>query len=80
MFTQTSLCVLHDHANAIWSLKRLKGLPIFVLVTFLFQIFFITLQIMQASSILNQVVAIGLAMSQLQSLEDTPPITMAHLL
>jgi hypothetical protein len=71
---------LHDRANAIWGLKRLKGPPIFVLVTFLCQIFFITLQIMQASPILNQVVAIGLAISQLPPLEDTPPITMAHLL
>jgi hypothetical protein len=71
---------LHDHANAIWSLKRLKGPPIFVLVSFFGQIFFITLQIMQASSILNQVVAIGLTISQLPPLEDTPPITMAHLL
>jgi hypothetical protein len=71
---------LHNRANAIWSLKRLKGPPIFVLVTFLCQIFYITLQIMQASSILNRAIAIGLTISQLPALEDIPPITMAHLL
>jgi hypothetical protein len=35
---------------------------------------------MQESSILNWVVAIGLAISQLPPIEDTPPINMAHLL
>jgi hypothetical protein len=44
---------LHDRANAIWSFKRPKGLPIFVFVTFLCQNFLITLLIMQASFILN---------------------------
>jgi hypothetical protein len=35
---------------------------------------------MQASSILNQAVAIGLATSRLPPLQDTPPITIADLL
>jgi hypothetical protein len=45
---------LHNCANAIWSLKRLKCPPLFVLVTFLWQNFLITLQRLQASSILSQ--------------------------
>jgi hypothetical protein len=44
---------LHDYANAIWSLKWPKDPPLFVLVIFLFQKLSITLQKMQASSILN---------------------------
>jgi hypothetical protein len=35
---------------------------------------------MQASSILNQVVAIGLIVSQFPPFQNTPPITMADLL
>jgi hypothetical protein len=54
---------LHDCANAIWSLKGLKGLSFSVLVTFLRQKKIITLQIMQASSVLNRMVAIDLAIS-----------------
>jgi hypothetical protein len=35
---------------------------------------------MHVSSILNQVVAIGLTISQFPPFQDTPPITMANLL
>jgi hypothetical protein len=52
---------LHDCANAIWSLKGLKDLHIFTLITFLHQKVSITLQRMQASSILNKVIATCLA-------------------
>jgi hypothetical protein len=44
---------LHDCANAMWNFKRLKGLPLYVFVTFLYQKNSITLQRMQASSILR---------------------------
>jgi hypothetical protein len=40
---------LHDCANAIWSLKGLEGLHLFILVTFLCQKLLIVLQRMQAS-------------------------------
>jgi hypothetical protein len=71
---------LHDCANAIWSLKGLKGLHIFTLVIFHCQIVSITLQRMQVSSILSRVIAIGLVISRLPPLQDTSPITMADLL
>jgi hypothetical protein len=54
---------LHNYANAIWSLKGPKGLPLFGLVTFFGQKFSITLQRPQTSSILSQVVAVRLATS-----------------
>jgi hypothetical protein len=54
---------LHECANVIWSLKRPEGPPLFVLVTFLRQRISITLQRMQTSSILSQVVAICLTTS-----------------
>jgi hypothetical protein len=55
--------ILHDCANAIWSLKGTKGLHISTLVTFLHQKVSITLQRMQTSSILSWAIAIGLANS-----------------
>jgi len=54
---------LHNCANAIWSLKRPKDLPFSVLVIFLQQNISISLQRLQASSILNRAVVIGLATS-----------------
>jgi hypothetical protein len=54
---------LHNYANVIWSLQGPKGVPLFVLVTFLWQKNLITLQKLQASSILSRAVAIGLATS-----------------
>jgi hypothetical protein len=71
---------LHDYANAIWSLKGIEGLHLYTLVTFLLQKVLITLQKMQVSSILNRVIAIGLATSQLPPLQNTPPITTVDLL
>jgi hypothetical protein len=71
---------LHNCANAIWNLKRPKGLPLFILVTFLWQKISITLQRLQASSILNRVVVVGLTTSQLPPLQDTTPISMTDLL
>jgi len=71
---------LHDYANAIWSLKGTKGLHLSTLVTFLRQKFLITLQRMQASSISNEAIAIGLITSQLPPLQNTPPITITDLL
>jgi len=47
----------------------------FVLVTFLCQGISITLQKMQASSILSQAIAIGLTTSHLPPFQDTPPLT-----
>jgi len=59
---------LHECANVIWSLKGPKDLPLFVLVNFLHQRISITVQRMQACSILSWVVVIGLATSQLPPL------------
>jgi hypothetical protein len=66
---------LNNFVNAIWSLKRPKGPPLFILVTFLCKFFSLTLQRLQASSILNRVLPIGLATSQLP-----PPISVTDLL
>jgi len=71
---------LCDCANAIWSLKGIKGLHISTLVTFLLKFFLITLQRMQKSSILSWVIVVGLAISWLPPLQDTPVITMVNLL
>jgi hypothetical protein len=71
---------LHDCGNAIWSLKVPEGLHISTLVTFLCQKISITLQRMQVSSILNWAVVVGLAISWLPSLQNTPPITTVDLL
>ncbi len=71
---------LYDCANAIWSLKRPESLHIFTLVTFLCQKISITLRRMQAYSILSQAIVVGLAISPLPPLQDTPPITTINLL
>jgi hypothetical protein len=71
---------LHNYANAIWSLKGTKGFHFSTLVTFFCQKISITLQRMEASSILSQAIAIRLATSQLPPLQDTTPITMTDLL
>jgi hypothetical protein len=71
---------LHDYANAMWNFKRPKCLPLFVLVIFLHKKISITLQRMQASSILNQAIVIGLTISQLPPLQNTLPMTRANLL
>jgi hypothetical protein len=71
---------LHDYANAIWSLKGTEGPHLSTLVTFLRQKVSITLQRMQASSILNQAIAISLVTSRLPPLQGTPPITITDLL
>jgi hypothetical protein len=70
----------HHCANAIWTLKRLEGLHLFVLVIFFCQKVSITLQRMQASSILSQAIVVSLAISQLSLLQDTPSITTVDLL
>jgi hypothetical protein len=54
---------LHDCANAMWNFKGPKGLSLFVLVTFLCKKISITLQRMQATSILSWAVTVGLATS-----------------
>jgi hypothetical protein len=51
---------LCDCANAIWSLKGLKGFPLSVLVTFFRQKISITLRRMQTSSFLSQAADVGL--------------------
>jgi hypothetical protein len=66
---------LHDGANAIWSLKGPESPHLSTLVTFLYQKISMTLQKIQASSILSRVVAVGLTTSQLPPLQNTPPIT-----
>jgi len=71
---------LHDYANTIWSLKGTKRLYLYALVVFLHQKVSITLQMMQASSILSQAIIVGLITSQLPPLQDTPPITTVNLL
>jgi hypothetical protein len=71
---------LQDCANVIWSLKGLEGPYLFTLVTFICQKNSITLQRMQTFSILNQVVTINLATSQLPPHQDAPPITTTDLL
>jgi hypothetical protein len=70
---------LHECANAIWSLKGPKGLPLFVLVTFFYQRISIMLQRVQASSILSRTIVVDLITSQLPPLQDITPITMADL-
>jgi hypothetical protein len=59
---------LEECANVIWSVKGPKGLPLFVLVNFFHQKISIIMQRMQARSILNRVVVIALAISQLPPL------------
>jgi len=71
---------LHDYANTIWSLKGTKRFYLYALVIFLHQKVSITLQMMQASSILSQAIIVGLITSQLPPLQDTPPITTVNLL
>ncbi len=71
---------LHNCANAIWSLKGLESFILLILVTFLQQKISITLQRLQASSILNRAVVVGLLISQLPPLQDTSPISMTNLL
>jgi hypothetical protein len=50
-------------ANAIWSLKGIKGSHLFILVIFFHQKISIALQRIQASSILSQAIVIGLVTS-----------------
>jgi hypothetical protein len=71
---------LHNRAYAIWSLKGQEGLHFSTLVTFLYKKVSITLQRMQMSSILSWMVAIGLVISSLPPLQNTPPITTTNLL
>jgi hypothetical protein len=71
---------LHNCANAIWSLKRPKGLFLSVLIIFLQQKNLITLQRLQASSILSRAIVVSLAISQLSPLKDTSPISTTNLL
>jgi hypothetical protein len=61
---------LHNYVNVIWSFKGLKGPPLPILVTFLCQKISITLQRMQASSILSWAIAIGLATFQLPPMDE----------
>jgi hypothetical protein len=65
---------LNDYANAIWSFKGTKGPHLSTLVIFFRQKVSITLQRMQASSILNRVIAVGLPTSQLPHLPSPQPI------
>jgi hypothetical protein len=54
---------LHNCANAIWSLKRLKGPPFSTLIIFLRLKISITLQKMQTFSILSRAIVIDLVTS-----------------
>ncbi len=54
---------LHNCANAMWNFKRWKDPPIFFLVIIFHKKISITLEWVQTSSILNQVVAVGLVIS-----------------
>ncbi len=53
----------HNCVNAMWNFKGPKGLPFFVLVTFLCKKISITLQKMLASSILSQAIVGALVIS-----------------
>jgi hypothetical protein len=53
----------HNYANAMWNFKGPLDLPIYVLVSFFDKKISITLQRMQASSILNWTIAVGLTTS-----------------
>jgi hypothetical protein len=55
--------------------QKAKGPSFLLWVTFLLSKISIALQGMQTSSILNQVVTIGLVTSRLPPFKDTPPIT-----
>jgi len=55
--------LLHNYADAMWNFKWLERFPFFVLVTFIYKKISIILQRMQASSILNWAVAVGLITS-----------------
>jgi len=71
---------LQNCANAIWNLKGTESPHLSTLVNFLCQKVSITLQKMQASSILSQAIVVGIITSRLSPLQDTPPITSADLL
>jgi hypothetical protein len=71
---------LHNYANAIWNLKGIEGPHLSTLVTFLHQKVLITLQKMQTSFILSQMIAVGLTTFRLPPLQNTPPITTTNLL
>jgi hypothetical protein len=58
----------HNCANAIWNLKWPEDFHLSILVTFLCQKISITLQKMQASSILSEAIVVGLVTSQLPPL------------
>jgi hypothetical protein len=70
----------HDRHPTDHFLPWTKGPPPFVFVTFLCKKISITLQRMQASSILSWAAAVGLATSQLPPLQNAPPITATNLL
>jgi hypothetical protein len=72
---------LHNDLNVVRTTTSFNYKPpLFVLVTFLCQRISITLQKMQASSILNQVIAVGLITSQLPPFQNVPPIATIDLL
>jgi hypothetical protein len=71
---------LHDCANAIWSLKGTEGLNFLPLSFFSVNFFWFHYKKMQASSILNWAIAVGLATFWLPPFQNTPPITMVDLL
>ncbi len=62
---------LHDCANVIWNLKGPKGFHLSTLITFLCQKISITLQRMQASSILSRTIVVGLVTFSLPLLQNT---------
>jgi hypothetical protein len=75
---------LHNCANVIWSLKKLKSPPFFIFVTFFHQNFQLHCQGCKQNSILSQVLTIGLATSPLPLLRTQPhhhdrPITSRWL-
>jgi hypothetical protein len=67
---------LYNCANAIWSLKRPKGLHLFILIIFLLKNF----NHIAKDSILSWAIVIGLPHFKLLPLQNKPPITMADLL
>jgi hypothetical protein len=79
MFGQTSWCVLHDCANAMWNFKGPEGQPLSILITFLHKK--ILNYITKDANILH-IKSSGSSRSSYfltSNLQDTPPITTIDL-
>jgi hypothetical protein len=71
---------VHDCANAILELQKIKGPSSFCFNFFFHKFFSIILQRMETSSILSRVITVSLVTSWLSPIQNAPPITTADLL